>query len=532
MSWRNAACSWIIALAMIGGQREIAVGAAPQRPAQATVQLPPNPFGRQPQSKRPAAARYTVAQDPFADDELPPPANAAPGGASTPPNPFSPHAHEVSTDGQMVDGYYEEGGYPDGCEEGYCEGGYCEEPCCPPEHDPWNICNHCDWTMCAEFWEDARLPQGPLRAAWVQQGVTLNFDSPPNRSNVPVTFNDRANEYQMNQFYAVFGREVCQNGCDWDLGGRLDLLYGTDYFYTTALGLETYDDGAQKWNSENGPRAGGTAALYGVAMPQLYAEINAPVAYGLNVKAGHFYSPLNYESVMAPNNFFYSHSYAFQYGEPKTFTGLLGDLQLSQCWDVQAGFTRGWDVWEDPSDKYSFLGGVGWTSYSRWSNVRFSVTSGPADAVNDENLSAYSLIYTQRINYSTTYALEHVYGRQDDAALEGNRLVAAEWYGLTQYLTHQVNCETQVGARFEWFHDRNNARVLAIPLDGSAGHDYYELTLGANYQPCYCPRWIFKSEMRWDWSNVEFPALDVFGMYDDFTDKNQFTWAFSAITTF
>ena len=34
------------------------------------------------------------------------------------------------------------------------------------------------------------------------------------------------------------GREVSTDG-DWDIGGQLDILFGTDYFFTTATGLET-----------------------------------------------------------------------------------------------------------------------------------------------------------------------------------------------------------------------------------------------------------------------------------------------------
>lgn len=514
MAWRIVVCVSIIWLSMTVGPSHRAVGASPPASGEHSTLLPANPF-----SHSQTASRQSATDNPFADDELPPPSNEEATAPLMPANPFSPHAYAASMPGPMEGGYY-----PDGC----CEDGYCGEPCCPENQDPWG----CDWSLCLDFWDNARLPYGPIRAAWLEQGFTWNPDSPANRFNLPVTFNDRSNEYEMNQFYAVFGREACTNGCDWDAGGRLDLLYGTDYYYTTALGLETYPDGSQKWNSAHGPRNGGNAALYGLAMPQLYGEISAPVAYGLNFKIGHFYSILPYESVMAPDNFFYSHSYAFQYAQPKTFTGVLGDLRLSRCWDFQAGVTRGWDAWDDPTSEAAFLGGVGWTSYNRRSNVRFAITSGPAEDNDQDNLTEYTLILSHRITNCVTYALEHDFGIQQNGALRNEQLVDAEWYGLVQYLTCQVNRETDVGARFEWFHDSKNARVLAIPIEGSSGHDFYALTLGANYRPCFCKRWLLRSEMRWDWSNVEFPALDVFGMYDDFTDHDQFTWAFSALTTF
>lgn len=518
MCWRFAVCASIIGLSMIGGPSVCAVGAAPHAPSSSSAPLPANPF-----SQSQVESRQTVAQNPFADDELPPPSDAEATGPLVPANPFAPHAYETSTHGMTVDGYYPEGD---------CQDGYCDDGCCPQTQDPWNICNYCDWGMCLDFWDNSRLPYGPFDAAWLSQGFTWNPDSPANRFNLPVTFNDRSNEYQMNQFYVAFGRDACTNGCDWDVGGRLDLLYGTDYFYTTALGLETNDEGWPKWNPSQGPRNGGNASLYGLAMPQLYGEISAPLAYGLNFKAGHFYSILGYESVMAPQNFFYSHSYAFQYGEPKTFTGLLGEVQFAPNWNAQAGVTRGWDAWDDPTDEYAFLGGLAWASCNRRTNVRFAITSGPSETDDQDNLTAYSLVFSHRITGCLTYALEHNFGNQENGAIQNDQFVDADWYGLAQYLTYRVDRETEVGARFEWFHDSKNARVLAIPIDGSEGHDFYELTLGANYRPCICDRWLLRSELRWDWSDVEFPALDVFGMYDDFTDHDQFTWAFSALTSF
>ena len=53
-------------------------------------------------------------------------------------------------------------------------------------------------------------------------------------------------------------------------------------------------------------------------MPQLYADF----AYNrLTVRLGHFYTIIGYEVVTAPDNFFSSHAYTMQYGEPFTHTG-------------------------------------------------------------------------------------------------------------------------------------------------------------------------------------------------------------------
>ncbi|MGI9446121.1 MAG: outer membrane beta-barrel protein, partial [Pirellulales bacterium] len=74
--------------------------------------------------------------------------------------------------------------------------------------------------------------------------------------NGPITFNDRAWQGQMNQLYLINERILKEDQLS--LGGRVDLLYGTDFLYTVAGGLDT------EWNSNR---------YYGLAMPQLYGEV-------------------------------------------------------------------------------------------------------------------------------------------------------------------------------------------------------------------------------------------------------------------
>ena len=95
------------------------------------------------------------------------------------------------------------------------------------------------------------------------------------------------------------------DGCGWDIGGRIDLSYGTDWRYGDCYGLENHIDAKHD--------------LYGLVIPQFYLE----VAYNdLTVKMGHYAACMGYEIVPAPGNFFYSHSYALGYSEPILATGV------------------------------------------------------------------------------------------------------------------------------------------------------------------------------------------------------------------
>jgi len=363
---------------------------------------------------------------------------------------------------------------------------------------------------------------------WVAQGFTWNPDSPRNKFNLPTTFNDRSNEYQLNQIYVSMGMEADESFVDWGFGGKLDLLYGTDYFFTTSLGLETHRDGTPRWNSEDGPRRGGGAALYGLAMPQLYAEIWAPVGNGVRLKLGHFYTTLGYETVTAPDNFFYSHSYTMQYGEPFTHTGMLGSTEVAEGVTVHAGFTRGWDNWEDPDSDLSFLGGVELDLIQDTTTFAYSIHVGDEDVPGgrgDDKRSTYSMVLTHHLNDQTRYILQHDLGYQERGTPLSQR--TAKWYGVNQYLITDLTDCLSAGTRFEWFRDHNNARILGIPSE--EGANYFNLTLGLNWRPA--PNMVIRPELRWDWSNVT-PPFGLDGVYDDFSDKNQFTLGTDVILSF
>jgi len=125
-------------------------------------------------------------------------------------------------------------------------------------------------------------------------------------------------------------------------GGRIDLLYGTDFLYTVAAGLDayrTYPDPVEL----SGPRWA-SSRYYGLAMPQLYGEVGTQE---LNIKFGHFYTLIGYEVVPAIGNFFYTHAYTMQYGEPFTHTGILGTWMPNDQLTIIGGITNGWNNWDN-----------------------------------------------------------------------------------------------------------------------------------------------------------------------------------------
>jgi len=356
---------------------------------------------------------------------------------------------------------------------------------------------------------------------WVDQGFTWNPDSPMDRSNRPVTFNDRANEYQLNQLYLFLESPVNRAANQWDVGGRVDLLYGTDFRFTTALGLEVDVDEngniRNRWNSNN-------RRFYGLAMPQLYMEVGIPLAAGASVKLGHFYGILGYESVMAPANFFYSHSYARQYAEPFTHTGFLASVNATEALTFHGGMTRGWDTWEDNNNDLGQLYGISWLAPNKRTSAAFAIHIGREQdepPSTDNNRVAYSLVLQHAVCDWMRYVVQHDLGFEDDGAPESNMLGDAQWAGVNQYLFVDLSHTLSIGLRAEWFRDNDGARV---DPDTGLPADYFAGTLGLNWRPCQDV--VFRPEVRYDF--VE----DDVQPFDDGTERNQILSAIDVIVRF
>ncbi|HEX7765354.1 MAG TPA: outer membrane beta-barrel protein, partial [Nitrospira sp.] len=122
---------------------------------------------------------------------------------------------------------------------------------------------------------------------WVDGGYTFNGSSPTSHFNGPYNAVDR-DRPQMNQLYLIVEKTL-RGTSGIDIGGRVDAMYGYDYFLTQSNGLERNQSGTPKWNHEQ----------HGLALPQMYAEAGNQT---FSVKAGHFYTIIGYEGVPAPAN--------------------------------------------------------------------------------------------------------------------------------------------------------------------------------------------------------------------------------------
>ncbi len=326
-------------------------------------------------------------------------------------------------------------------------------------------------------------------SGWLAQSFVWN---PYNSGfNGPVTWTDQANQYQMNELYMYAGKNTDTGGDGWVFGGRVDLLYCTSYRWDTEAGLET--------NFGNGP-------FYGLAIPQFYGE----VAYNdLKVKVGHFISPVGFYTVGTYMNFFNTIPYTYQYGEPFTHTGVLGNYQITEKVNWGAGIIHGWDNFNNAFNKHAgYLGTLTITGDNKdslaWVQV-FSLepTKNAAQTFSDRYFQ--TLVYTRPFKEKWTYVAQSDFGVQGAATSTGK---TARWYGFNQYLYWKKNDVWSWGINFEWFRDEEGFRVgaavpspgspnaLGYPLSGFAGN-FYQTTMGPRWTPL--PNVTVRPNFRCDW---------------------------------
>lgn len=312
--------------------------------------------------------------------------------------------------------------------------------------------------------------------------TSVGYHSAANR----FSFNTLPDNVQLGQQW-FWAERVADGSKGFDIGGRIDYLYGTDAPDTQAFGpSDSHWD--TDWDNTS-VADGEIGSGYGHAMPQLYGE----VAIGeFSVKVGKFFTLVGNEVVAATGNFFYSRQFMFWNAEPFTHTGALTTYNLSDETQIFNGYVMGWDSgFLDNGDAY--LGGFKHKLNDTW-NVVYATSLGRLRdrnlATNGENGWVHSLIFTGTLSDKLTYISQW-------DALQTRNFAGAQvrnTVGTNQYLIYALTDKISIGQRFEWFN-------LEAPFANAASGDVYNYTLGLNY--AYSQNVLFRPEIRqvWDKTN-------------------------------
>lgn len=328
----------------------------------------------------------------------------------------------------------------------------------------------------------------------VVNSMTFNTDAPQDRFNGPVTWTDRSNEWQMNQAWLYFEKALDADK-DFDIGGRVDFLYGSNFRFTTSTGLEDNINGSH--------------AFYGLAIPQFFTTTKWN---NWTFKTGHWISPVGFFGVDMSQNFFNTLPYTYQYGEPFTHTGSLATYQVNDNLSVGGGVTRGWDNFDNTNPNLGAIGTVNYTINDSSSLAWVGVYSQEQN----QNLVfkpryLQTLVYSNNLSENWTYVAQSDFGYQQDAIAHNGK--NAFWYGLNQYAFYKFNDCWSFGGNFEWFRDEEGYRVggflpntYAVPgsqvrglptnRNGYAGN-FYQITMGPKWTPT--KNFMVRPNLRFDW---------------------------------
>ena len=340
----------------------------------------------------------------------------------------------------------------------------------------------------------------------VEAGYTVNPDDPAQDINLGRVFDAEANQFVFNQLDFNVERTVNLSGSEWDVGGRVELLYGGDARFIHSNGMFDDDD------FFDGPENQ-------FDIPQLYADINLPVGDGLRLRAGKF---LFFKQIDPNASVFYSHSYTFGGALPFTLTGLSGYYELNEQWSAELGINRGWgQSLEDNNDMISFHGRIRYTPSDRTSFAVLFITGPELDDNDSDFRTAIDFVGSHRVTDQLTLLFDLVYGTQQDAPVGGaGGSETADWYGAAGYAIYEIDDRFSVAGRLEWFRDDEGfGPVTAV------SQDLFEVTLGLTITPM--PNHEFgrhlkvRPEVRYDWSTEDF--------FDGLTSDNQFTAAVDVI---
>jgi hypothetical protein len=341
-------------------------------------------------------------------------------------------------------------------------------------------------------WPGSVLDESRLQVSgWVDLGATFGTAS---SNNLPLTFNYRDNTFSLQQNWVRIERSALTTGTNEPtLGFRSDwILPGTDYQFTVARGLLS-----DQLTAKNG-----TPRTYGIDPVQFYAEAYFPtVSRGLDVKVGRVEAPFGVESIAAPDNAQFSHSYTFEYN-PFTQTGILATLKLTPAWSVQAGLVLGSDVFFDGGD-LTFVGQADWTPPGGRDSAVLSVIFGSGrfnQARQLNNVNLVDLVLTHRFSSVLTSRLEALGGWETNVPGIGT----ANWLGVGSYLTCDFTPHLSGTTRLEFFDDPQGQRTGFRGL-------YWALTAGLNIHPRR--DLVIRPELRCDGNDESRPFQDKRGLF-------------------
>ncbi|MDB5304919.1 MAG: hypothetical protein JWM97_2468 [Phycisphaerales bacterium] len=344
---------------------------------------------------------------------------------------------------------------------------------------------------------------------WAQASYNYNFMNPAKSLNLGRVFDINDNRFQINQIDLAFERKVDLSTHQLDVGGRLEMLYGTDARFIHSNGMFDFS------NRSNSGSSVAPGPEYQFDIPQLYADVGVPIGNGLRIRAGKF---LFFKQIDPNASVFFSHSYTFGGALPFTLTGVTGYYEFCDTCSFEGGISRGWG--QSLKDNNGAINGLGRVRYSmgKSTDLSLALVTGPElDHDNSHYRTVLDATLTHQLSDRLTVLADGVYGHQ---ALPGD-VTSASWYGVSGYGVYKFSDQISTALRLEWYRDEEGFTT-------GIAQNLYEATAGLTLTPfpndAVGQFFRIRPEVRYDYSSRNF--------FDGFRRHDQVTVAIDAVFNF
>ena len=364
-------------------------------------------------------------------------------------------------------------------------------------------------------------------------------DRDPNQINWGHLFTDKNDNVQLNQLSLTLERPI-DSKKSYDVGFKFQSMFGSDARYTHFLGeLDRVTSDKEQFD-----------------IVEAWLQFHTPWLGegGTDIKVGQYVTLEGAEVIDPRGNFFYSHSYIFNFGIPFKHTGILAATHVSSMLDLYYGVDTGVNTTfgerGDNNDAVAFHGGFGLNLMNGDLTILATTHIGPENADEIETVPAVpvsgansSLRYLSDItavwkaSKALTFTADLNYIRDD--------LFNADGYGAAGYVSYALNDNLSFGLRGEVWRDSKGFFVGAFPgnLDFvnaeigrpntsislfPQGTTYVAITAGMNIKPTVDKRFeglVVRPEVRWDHSSDATP-------FNGGTDDDQFTVGADVVVPF
>lgn len=370
----------------------------------------------------------------------------------------------------------------------------------------------------------------------LQTSMTFNPDAPRDRQNFGRLFDDRSNDWRLNQLMLT-AEQAVDHELAFDWGFKAQFMIGTDARFTHVTG--TFEDL--------------TLSAIQLDPVDLSAMWHFQAGIDWDLKIGCIPSLCGLEAIDASATVpLFSRSYIFNFGVPLKHTGVFLTAGVDDDLQLFAGIDTGTNTgFTDNNNALGFHGGAigkvcgGKVSYTLATHIAPDNPSAfatiPGVDPDSDPRAFVDLALTWTVNDQWTVMADLNYGHDEGALGLGG--TDPEWYGAAGYVVWKASDEWTFALRGEVFRDDDGFAVIQFAEDddyldllhgnlagldprtvGGGATTYYGLTLAANWAPC--ENTLVQFEARYDWSD------GLATPFDDSTDDDQFTLSMGLLYRF